>query len=107
MDNFNFDTTLPPDIDIVMLKRCLKAVFQNQICDMDIQNQINTKFYIKSIVDSEETKTIDRLLGVHLSLLNSLANPVLYAFWYPVFRTYVWQILDLCKIKSERAIPES
>ena len=87
-------------VDIKLLKRCLKQIFQDQGgCDLNIKNVIQTNMYIRSIQVSEEMKTVIRLFGVYFSLLNSVANPVLYAFWYPVFRTYVWEIVNCCKIK--------
>jgi hypothetical protein len=105
MDSFFNDNEHEPilemsHVDIKLLKRCLKLVFTDQRgCELNIQNVIHTNMFIRSIQVSEEMKTIFRLFGVYFSLLNSVANPVLYAFWYPVFRTYVCEIVNYCTIK--------
>ena len=87
-------------VDIKLLKRCLKLVFTDQLgCELNIKNVIHTNMFIRSIQVSEEMKTIFRLFGVYFSMLNSVANPVLYAFWYPVFRKYVCEIVNYCSLK--------
>ena len=87
-------------IDIVSLKNCMKIALHNQTCYFETESLIQIPFLINSIFQSEETKTILRLLGVYLPLLNSIANPVLYAFWYPDFRKYVYKTFIWCRLKT-------
>ena len=40
---------------------------------------------------------MSNILGNYVSMLNSLANPLLYALWYPDFRKYALLVPDWIK----------
>ena len=55
-------------------------------------------------------KIMSNILGNYISILNSLANPVLYALWYPDFRKYALLVPAWIKMafkKSEKVSDEN
>ena len=70
---------------------CLNKVLQDKSCNMTIQvgNENYPQDIIKKILHLDEANIMSILLSMFLSSVNSLANPVLYAFWYPDFRKYL------------------
>jgi hypothetical protein len=87
------------DINLIVLKRCLIDALENKTCYVETKNVLELNSFIQSSFDSEEIKTMLRLLGIYLPLLNSMANPVLYALWYPNFRKYMFKTLYWIKMK--------
>ena len=86
--------------NLTQLKTCLAFALQEQTCEMEVNEMIELDVIIKHIFEPEQTKTIIRMLGLYLALMNSLANPVLYAFWYPEFRKYFLNVLNWFRIKD-------
>ena len=84
--------------NLSQLKKCLTIALQDKTCDIEVDYMLEMDVVIKHIFESEQTKTIFRLLGLYLALLNSLANPVFYAFWYPEFRKYLMNIFKWIKL---------
>ena len=86
-------------INIKLIKECLKyAIIYGDSCSFHFESSnVKASLLIQTILNSEKIKTKYRLVGVYLSLLNSFANPILYAFWYPVFRTCACQIVNKFK----------
>ena len=90
-----------PDDDIPMrlLLSCLETVIQNGECSMNLKtrdfdrNQLIETLRI--ILHSMEYSFIGNAVCCG-PLLNSTANTILYAFWYPDFRRYLVQIPQWC-----------
>ena len=97
--NFSRSDSETFDVNITVLKNCFIVALQDQTCDMEVKDILNIDEVIKITFESEETRTMFRILGIYLSMLNSVANPVLYAFWYPDFRKYMMKILGWCQMK--------
>ena len=68
--------------------KCVNNVFKAQPCTLPVPSQYleEIKEMIKRIVHLDEANSMTIVLSVFLSSLNSLANPILYAHWYPDFR---------------------
>ena len=65
-------------VNMSLLKKCFITALQDKTCEMEVKESLEIDDVIKFSYDSEETKIIFGILG----LLNSIANPVLYA-WIP------------------------
>ena len=89
-------------VNVTGLKACLNAALQNEDCFLELENDDVLRQYVKSIFHSVETLNIFYLLAFPITILNAVANPVLYAFWYPDFRKYALQILLWCNKKKEQ-----
>ena len=72
---------------------------QDQSCY--IQEEVEG--FTQIILQSVEMKIISHILGNYLTLVNSMANPVLYALWYPDFRKYVLRIPYWFKISGKNS----
>ena len=93
------------NVNGTMAYKCLNEILQNKVCDSDIEidhnNQDGWKEIIRRIFHVEESILIDFIIGDCLALLNSMLNPVFYAFWYPDFRNYLAQISAWFKRKEK------
>ena len=76
------------DLDVNLLKNCLEDALQNQNTTIQIKNTAKLEEFTRLIFQSLEMKIFSNTLGNYVPLLNSLANPILYALWYPNFRSY-------------------
>ena len=68
-------------------------------CDYVYEDFIQFQNLVKLTFDSEKSRMIFRIIGLYLGMLNSIANPILYAFWYPDFQKYFLSFFSWCKIK--------
>jgi len=75
-------------LNITVLRSCISDALQNQSCIIQTNNITSLREYTKLILQSLEMKVSSNILGNYIPMLNSLANPVLYALWYPDFRNY-------------------
>ena len=100
--HYQKELTKPDDDDVNMrlLFSCLETVIQNGECSMDVKtenlDEIQVIEILKMILHSKESYYIGNALCCG-PLLNSTANTILYAFWYPEFRRYLVQIPQWCK----------
>eukprot|EP00092_Neocalanus_flemingeri_P003706 GFUD01003982.1.p1 GENE.GFUD01003982.1~~GFUD01003982.1.p1 ORF type:complete len:454 (+),score=45.61 GFUD01003982.1:460-1821(+) len=80
--------------DTASIWTCWDLALQNKDCHMEMpeENVDEIKERIRMIFHLYQASNIHSLLGGYLALLNSMANPLLYAFWYPEFRKYLLQI---------------
>ena len=71
-----------------LILNCVNSVMQERPCFLEIEaeNLQDVERNVKKIIDLDQDNSITIVLGVFLSTMNSLANPVLYAIWYPEFR---------------------
>ena len=74
---------------MTLLKSCLADALQDQSCYIQEENVTAVEDFTKIILQSVEVKIISNILGNYLTIVNSMANPVLYGLWYPEFRKYV------------------
>lgn len=93
-------------VDFTAINTCLSAALQNKQCNMEIEienyHRLEIEEGIRYFFHIEKTTIIEYLLGVFLPLFNSIANPILYAFWYAEFRNYLGQIPEWFKRKKEK-----
>jgi len=75
-------------LNITVLRSCISDALQNQSCIIQSNNLTYLREYTKLVLQSVEIKVSSNILGQYIPMLNSLANPVLYALWYPDFRNY-------------------
>ena len=87
---------IPPtgDVNMTTILDCVNIAVQNKECNMamEIGNEQEITDRIRNVFHFKEAVIVHEMLGFYLSFLNSLANPVLYAFWYPDFRNYLVNI---------------
>ena len=99
-------TSTNSTIDLRLIYTCLSTTLQSKECNMEIQienyqqNQVEES--IHRFFHYEETSTIGFLLAAFLSHFHSLLNPILYAFWYSDFRTYLVQIPQWIKQRGKK-----
>ena len=96
--SFEHEISERSSLDLDLVKDCLVLVLHDQSCYLS-KDSIELTKLIQAIFESEKTRTIVRMLGVYLTMLNSIANPILYAFWYPEFRKYLLKSIHWCKGK--------
>ena len=90
-------------VNLTLLKSCLADALQDQSCYIQEENVIEVDSFTKIILQSVEMKIISHILGNYSTLVNSMANPVLYALWYPDFRKYVLRIPHWFKISGKNS----
>lgn len=88
------------DFDKTEILNCLGMFLEEEVCHLSkkLENQdkgIELKKIFEEVFHLEEAAIISDLLVCVLSLIYSVANPVLYAFWYPEFRKYALLLLPL------------
>ena len=88
------------EVNMRLLLSCLETVIQNGECSMDVKTE-NLKEnqlieILKIIFHSKELSFLGNAVCSG-PLLNSTANTILYAFWYPDFRRYLVQIPQWCR----------
>ena len=92
------------DVNMTLILTCLNAAFQNKECNMsiDIENYdgFNITETIRKVSHFQEAAILGYLGGYSI-LINSLFNPVVYAFWYPDFRNYLVLIPHWWKSKKQ------
>ena len=78
------------DLNNTMILECVNNVFKEKECSLSVPLQYleDIKKRIRLIVHLDEANSMTIVLSVFLSSLNSLANPILYALWYPDFREH-------------------
>lgn len=90
-----------------MIFSCVQTSLRNKKCNMEIgiENEFRFEYEdrIKYYSHIEESIIIEYILGVFMTLFNSMLNPVLYAFWYNDFRTYIMQIPEWFKPKKQKS----
>ena len=75
-------------LNVTLLRSSLADALQNKSSQFEVENISNVDDFTKLILQSVEMKILSNIFGNYVSMLNSLANPVLYALWYPDFRKY-------------------
>eukprot|EP00092_Neocalanus_flemingeri_P075904 GFUD01094099.1.p1 GENE.GFUD01094099.1~~GFUD01094099.1.p1 ORF type:complete len:362 (+),score=25.64 GFUD01094099.1:575-1660(+) len=98
------DMMLPDnDENMRILYNCLRIAVKNVECNMTIKdnNLHGIQEAVKRILHDEEADLISHIFGIELPLLHSLANPILYAFWYSDFRKHLVQIPHWWKQKRQ------
>ena len=83
------------DVSVRQIKSCFKSALQDGGCNILSEDITQINQDLQSILHSFETDTYAHILGPYLTLLNSIANPVLYALWYPDFRRELQNIFQL------------
>jgi hypothetical protein len=95
-DSLQYESSLDAisDMDIAMIFSCMQTALQSKHCNvsMVIGDVQEIQEVVRNLFHFEESVLIDDIIGFDLSLLNSMANPILYAMWYPEFRMYFLQI---------------
>ena len=78
------------DLNNTMIMDCVNNVFKEKACTLCVPPDYleDIKERIRLIVHLDEANSMAVVLSVFLSSLNSLANPILYALWYPDFREH-------------------
>jgi len=92
-------------LNIVLLRSCIADALQEQSCTIQTHNTLHLMEFTKLILQSVEMKIFSNILGNYVAMLGSLANPVIYALWYPDFRNYAllvpqWIIRTFKKTKK-------
>ena len=76
---------------------CFEAVISGDGCSTDTtigcEFQKEYEKIIRHFSNIEEAGFHGVFFAVNFSLINCMFNPVLYAFWYPEFRTYFTQMV--------------
>ena len=104
------DSTAATAINVTFLKTCLYDALQDKNTYIQAENITDVHDFTKLIFQSLDMKIISNILGNYISILNSLANPVLYALWYPDFRKYALLVPFWIKMafkKSEEVSDEN
>ena len=83
------------DVSVRQIKSCFKSALQDGGCNILSEDITQINQDLQSILHSFETDTYAHILGPYLTLLNSIANPILYALWYPDFRRELQNIFQL------------
>ena len=76
-------------LNVTLLRSSLADALQNKSSQIEVENISNVDDFTKLILQSVEMKIFSNIFCNYLSMLNSLANPILYALWYPDFRKHV------------------
>ena len=85
IDGYISDSTA---LNVTFLKSCLADALSDKNTYIHAEDINDVNSFTKLILQSLEMKILSNILGNYVSLLNSLANPILYALWYPDFRKY-------------------
>ena len=86
------DSEIPESaVNTSIIFECLNKVLQDKPCNVTVQvgNENAPQVIIKKILHLDEANIMSILLSMFLSSVNSLANPVLYGFWYSEFTKYL------------------
>ena len=75
-------------LKISVLRSCIADCLQNHSCIIQTNNISHLREYTTLILQSVEMKIFSNIFANFVAVLNSIANPVLYALWYPDFRNY-------------------
>ena len=93
------------DVNMTIILTCLNTAFQNKECNMSMNienyNRFDITETIRKVFHLQEAAILGDLLRGILVLINSMFNPVIYAFWYPDFRNYLVQIPHWWKSKKQ------
>ena len=97
------------DVNITQVLTFLNTAIQSTQFNFTIEtenyNQLEIKERIRNVFHIKEAEVID-MLAYHFALFNSMANPIIYAFWYSDFRNYIvkiphWFVWKQKKINSQ------
>ena len=66
-------------LNVTFLKSCLSSALQDKNTSIKAENITTVNSFTKLILQSMEMKIMSNILGNYVSMLNSFANPVLYA----------------------------
>ena len=93
-------------VNVAEISACFNDILNSKNCNitLEIENEHEeiVQEKIRYICHTDEVKFFEFLLGVFMSLLNSMLNPVLYALWYADFRTYMFKIPEWFKKKKKQ-----
>ena len=89
------------ELMIENIKHCLDLVVnQERNCSCQFKDFVRFQTLVELTFESEKSRMLFRIIGLYLNLLNSIANPILYAFWYPDFRKYFFSLISWFKMKA-------
>ena len=88
------------DFNVTEVKSCFKNALKDKACNIISKEKLKINQDLQSILYSFEYDTY--ILGPYLTLLNSIANPILYGLWYPEFRRELKNVCQLlCRSPTE------
>ena len=87
-----------------MIWKCLNIALSGEKCTVDVGNFPPEEVFerVRFIAHLIEEQAAGYILAGFLNWLNSMINPILYAFMYVDFRKYLLMIPDLFKKKEEK-----
>ena len=90
-------------LNVTFLKSCIAGALQEKRTSIEAENSTEVNNFTKIILQSVEMKILSNIFGNYVSMLNSLANPVLYALWYPDFRKYALLVPHWIKMAFKKS----
>ena len=93
----NKSEVISGNMNATTILECLNNVLQEKVCNVTMQSihENVAQETIENIIHLDEANIVG-ILAMFLSSLNSMANPILYAFWYSEFRKYFLLLVPRC-----------